>query len=283
MATSPHLRDVIGFEPRPVETGHTTLFALRSDPRFSYCLFVPPGLVRPEAQPRLVVVVHGTGRSTAEARQSFADFARWTGCMILLPVFPAGILGDANRDGYKYLVEGDIRYDRILLDMVREVGETYGRDFRTFALAGYSGGGHFTHRFLLLHPDRLWAASIGAPGSVTLLDPGRDWWVGVRNTRAIFGHDVDLDAIRSVPVHLVVGDADLETWEITHRPGGRHWMVGANDAGRTRPERAERLRASFEAAGVNATLDIAPGVAHDEFKCLEYAKSFLGRIALSEP
>ena len=35
------------------------------------------------------------------------------------------------------------------------------------------GGGHFTHRFLMLQPKRLWAAAIGAPGSVTLLDPTR--------------------------------------------------------------------------------------------------------------
>ena len=29
----------------------------------------------------------------------------------------------------------------------------------------------------MLQPHKLWGVSIGAPGSVTLLDPSRDWWV----------------------------------------------------------------------------------------------------------
>ena len=37
--------------------------------------------------------------------------------------------------------------------------------FQRFALFGYSGGGHFVHRFFMLHPQRLWALSIGAPAA----------------------------------------------------------------------------------------------------------------------
>ena len=256
------------------DLGSTPIFACRNDARFSYCLYVPPGFAAARTAPELIVAMHGTGRSFVEYRNALAEFGRWHNCLVLAPLFPIGVRGDGNRDGFKYMAEDDIRYDRVLLDMVAEVGAKYGRRFDRFALFGFSGGGHFTHRFLMLHPDRLWAASIGAPGSVTLLDPTRDWWVGTRDVEARFGLRIDPAAIARVPVQMVVGAADLETWEITHREGGRHWMPGANDAGRTRPERLASLCRSFEAAGIQVRFDLVPGMAHDGLKAVETVKDF---------
>jgi hypothetical protein len=140
---------------------------------------------------------------------------------------------------------------------------------------GFSGGGHFAHRFAILHPAKLWAASIGAPGSVTLLDSARDWWVGIRDVKQRFGIHFDAAALTRVPVQMIVGEADLETWEITHKPGGTYWMEGANDAGRTRPERLQALKASFESAGVDVRPDLVPGFSHDRLKVLDRVKDFL--------
>ena len=260
------------------DLGSTPIFASRGDARFSYCLYVPPGIAEAKTAPELIVAMHGTGRSFVEYRNALAEFGRWNNCIILAPLFPIGVKGDGNRDGFKYMIEGDIRYDRALIDMVDEVGAKYGRRFDRFALFGYSGGGHFAHRFLMLHPDRLWAASIGAPGSVTLLDPTRDWWVGTRDVAARFGAEIDTAAMARVPVQMVVGGADLETWEITHREGGRHWMPGANDAGRTRPERLASLQRSFEAAGVTVRFDLIPGMAHDGLRAVETVKDFFADV-----
>jgi len=259
---------------RLYDRGRTTIFASRHDPRFSYCLYVPRDLGENDHAPELIVAMHGTGRSFVAYRDSFAAFGRWQNCIVLAPLFPVGVLGDGNRDGFKYLIEGELRYDRLLLAMVEEVGERYGLDFDRFAICGYSGGAHFTHRFLMLHPSRLWAASIGAPGSVTLLDPTRDWWVGTRNVEALFGAPVDTQALARVPVQMVVGAADLETWEITHSEGGRHWMPGANDAGRTRPERLAALKRSFEAAGVTVRFDLVPNMAHDGLRAVPLIEDF---------
>jgi hypothetical protein len=259
------------------DLGHTTVFASSRDPRFAYCLYVPPTIGRGPA-PDLVVAMHGTGRAFISYRDAFAEFGRWNNCIILCPLFPVGVRGDGNRDGFKYMQEAEIRYDEILLSIVEEVGTRYGLDGDRFALFGYSGGGHFTHRFFLLHPERLWAASIGAPGSVTLLDPARDWWVGVRNVKERFGIEIDIEAMLKVPVHMVVGAADLETWEITHREGGKHWMPGANDAGRTRPERLESLRRSFETAGIAVRFDLVPNVPHDGTRVVEHVQNFFADV-----
>ncbi|WP_203236167.1 alpha/beta hydrolase [Methylobacterium crusticola] len=257
--------------------GSTTLYASRFDARFSWLLYVPPDIHDAGPAPELIVSVHGSNRTAADYRDFFAEFARWNRCVVLAPLFPAGVRGDGDRHGYKYVIDGDIRYDAVLLGMVAEVEEKYGLSFPRFALWGFSGGGHFAHRFLLLHPERLWAASIGAPGSVTLLDPDRDWWAGTRGMAALFGREPDIPALRAVAVHMVVGGADLETWEITHRPGTPRYVEGANAAGATRPERLDSLRRSFEAAGIAVAFDLVPGVAHTASVVVRKAQDFLFR------
>ena len=260
------------------DRGPTTVYASHFDPRFSWCAYVPPGLDEPGPAPELVVAVHGTLRDMVNYRALFTDFARWNRCVVLAPLFPVGVLGDGNRDGYKYIAEGDIRYDRVLLAMVEELGDRLGLGFERFALFGFSGGGHFAHRMLLLHPRRLWAVSIGAPGSVTRLDAERDWWVGTRDMRVRFGVGPDVAAMREVAIHMVVGGADRETWEIGHREGGCYWMPGANDAGPTRPDRLKALQDSFAAQGIASTLDIVPGVAHAVSGVVENTKAFFAHV-----
>lgn len=258
--------------------GQTAIFASRTDPRLHMLLYVPPAAADGRKLD-LLVAVHGTGRTSAiDFRDRFSEFGLYHDCAVLCPVFAVGVMGDGARSGYKYIQEGDIRYDLALLAMVEEVAEKYQQDWSRFAIFGFSGGGHFSHRFAILHPEKLWAASIGAPGSVTLLDADRDWWVGVRDLKERFGKPFDAAALAKVPVHMVVGDADLESWEITHKPGSHYWMEGANGAGETRPDRLKSLAASFRDAGADVTLDLVGGVSHDRIKVLGHVKTFLARI-----
>lgn len=252
-------------------TGTTTVFASRADLRFSFSLFVPPSA---GPSTTILVAVHGTGRRMFEMRDSFAEFGRYNDCLVLAPLFPVGPLGDGNSNGYKYILEGDIRYDRILLGMIAEIADRYGVREDRFFLHGFSGGGHFAHRFFYLHPHRLRGVSIGAPGSVTLPTDEHDYWVGCRDLEARFGVSLDIAALRQVPAHLVVGGADTETWEITHKPGVGNWMERANSAGRTRIDRIRTLNGALKDLGVSTRLDILPGVAHESVKAAGAAKAF---------
>ncbi|MCC7271916.1 MAG: alpha/beta hydrolase, partial [Alphaproteobacteria bacterium] len=229
------------------QRGATTVFASKADPRFPYCMYVPQTFDEDPAGHTLIVTVHGTGRTMTVYRDAFAEFCRFNKCLVLSPLFPVGVRGDGNPEGFKYLREGDIRYDEVLLAMVDEVGERLGTRFDRFMMFGFSGGGHFAHRFFYLHPRRLLAVSIGAPGAVTLIDPTRDYWVGTRNLKDVFGIAPDLPAMREVAVQMVVGAADIETWEIDYKPGSVNYMEGINDTGRTRIERNTALRKNFEA------------------------------------
>ncbi|MGO4172942.1 alpha/beta hydrolase [Bosea sp. TAF32] len=256
------------------EYGPTSIYAAKYDPRFPYCLYVPPSLGEGGEKPELIVAMHGTGRGFTGYRDAFSAFARWNNCIILAPLFPIGVMGDGYRDGFKYMREGNLRYDHVLLAIVEEVSERYGIAFDRFGLFGYSGGGHFAHRFLMLQPNKLWGVSIGAPGSVTLLDPTRDWWVGTRDFAELFGQELDIPAMQKVAVQMVVGAADLETWEITHKPGGRNWMPDANHAGATRPERLAKLRDNFAENGIAARLDLVPNTPHDGVKVVPVVEDF---------
>jgi len=255
------------------ETGATTVIALAADPRFSYCLYVPNA---PSERPRaLLAVIHGSYRHFNLHRDQFQDFAEYHNCIIVAPLFPGNLLGDNNLDGFKYLFEGDICYDQVLEQIMEQGAQRYQITDNHFGLVGFSGGAHFAHRFLILRPQRLWGAAIGAPGSVTLLDPGRQWWVGVADTQARFGRQLDLAAIRNVPVQLIVGDEDLETQEITHSPQKRYWVEGANEAGVNRIERLRALERSFIQAGVTVTFNLLPGEGHEAEPVFNASKPFL--------
>lgn len=259
--------------------GATPIFAARCDPRFSYTMYVPERFeLLDHSRTTILVAVHGTGRMQALYRDLFAGFAENRNCIVLAPLFPAGVLGDDNLSGYKYILEGDIRYDLVMLGMLDEVAARFGVSGRKALMFGFSGGAHFTHRFTILHPDRIRAASIGAPGSVTLIDGDSPWWVGVADCEQRFGIRVDPQQFRGLPIHFLVGDADTETWEITFKEGDRNYLPGANSAGRTRGERVRALSQSFSNCGAQVRLDVVPGATHNVTEVVHRTLEFFADV-----
>lgn len=259
--------------------GRTSMYACQVDQRFSYCLYVPESYEEEGATVYpLAVIVHGTNRPAQEYRDRFVDFGEREQCIVLAPLFPCGIIEPGELSNYKYIKFHDIRFDHILLAMVDEVAATYRLRADRFLLHGFSGGGHFAHRFFYLHPRRLLGVSIGAPGVVTLLDEERDWWVGVRDLEQQFGIALDLPGMRDAAVQMVIGGDDTETWEITIEPHHKRWMPGAADAGRTRLDRMESLRASFERHDIAVRHDVVPGIGHNGYELLDPVKAFFSDV-----
>jgi pimeloyl-ACP methyl ester carboxylesterase len=253
------------------DQGLTPYFACGSDQRFSYCLFVPEDYeIDANDQYDLIVLVHGTARWAEHYRSAFAGFCHQHRAIVLAPLFPAGITAPGELSSYKLMRHGDIAYDLVLLDMVAEVTDRYRIRGDQFLMHGFSGGGHFSHRFFYLHPERLLGVSIGAPGIVTLIDFEHDFWVGLRNFEELFGKPLDLSAMRRVPVQLVIGAEDKETWEIRPTPDDSWWMPGAERlAEANRLERMAALRESLEAHGIQCVQDVVSGVGHDGRAMLE--------------
>ena len=122
-----------------------------------------------------------------EFRDHFQDFGEARNTLVLCPLFPVGVSGDGNADGYKYLSEPGIRYDEVLLDMVAEVKERWGRLVRPVRPVRLLGRRAVRQSLPAAPAAVAVGGSLGAPGSVTLVDDRRDWWVGVRDLHERFG------------------------------------------------------------------------------------------------
>lgn len=246
------------------EIGFTPFFAAQADARFSYCLYVPKSYSASSDQRyNLIVLVHGTERSPSSYRHAFSSMAEDTDSIILAPLFPCNTFSDDDFDNYKMILCNGVRYDEILLSMVAEVTTKYRLKNDKFLMFGFSGGGHFTHRFFYLHPQRLQAISIGAPGMVTLLDNGYDFWVGTKNWSSVFGQEINYEALKQVKIQMLVGELDTELWEIGLTPEDELWMPGAELTGPfNRNVKMQALKQNYQSHGLEVEHAIVAGAGH---------------------
>ncbi len=251
--------------------GQSPFIACQADVRFSYCLYVPE-----QPAHTLFVYVHGTERDAAWYRDRLIPFADEYGCIVLSPSFPAGLIEPDDPDNYKNIQFHGIRFDHVLLAMVEEVARRYGLPSERFLLGGFSGGAQFAHRFYYLHPERLLALSIAAPGRVTLLDEQRDWWLGVRDIQAQFGQALNHDALQQVSVQLIVGAADMA--DIPLDRSSPYWMPGVEHIGVNRVERLRQLHRNLLNHRIDASLEIIPGASHQADPLIEHSITFFTSI-----
>lgn len=262
--------------------GATMSFSCRMDPRFSYCLYVPRAYADAGRPPcRLLLAVHGTERANQRLRDLFATFAEQENCIVVAPLFPADLSTDGDIDAYKYLVHGEIRYDLVACDMLDEVAAAYGVRTDDMLVFGFSGGAHFAHRFLYGHARRVRAASIAAPGGITLPDPTQPWWIGVRDFEARFGQPVAWDALADIALHLVVGAEDTNPKGMIQSPAHPYWMPGADALGSTRVARLQHLRDAMKKVNGNVRYEELGGVRHEMAPLVDAAQHFFG--SLSQP
>lgn len=249
------------------------------DARFSASVLMPSPVKRPGPVPA-TVVVHGSLRTPEHFRDAFADYADATGSAIIAPLFPCGIPAPGDTESYKFAVNGGIRYDAILSQLVVDAAARHpGRlTVERFCLFGFSGGGQFVHRFAYLHPRKLVALSIGAPGKVTLLDDSLPWWRGTDGLPCADARGVDLDALRRVPLQYVIGADDDGASGVRTDRDSPHWMPGINDAGSDRMSLLRSFETSAREHGLPLRVDIVPDVAHDGFRLLEPVKHFFAEV-----
>ncbi|HET7615323.1 MAG TPA: hypothetical protein VFK27_00105 [Bacillales bacterium] len=264
------------FTVSDTELGAAPLFACRYDQRFSYYTYTPEGYDRHgKKNYPLVAAVHGTERAAESYRDAFIDFAEEFQVVVLAPLFPAGIIDFGDLDAYKFMKIHGIRFDHVLLAMIDEAAGKYRIAKDKFLLHGFSGGGQFAHRFFCLHPDRLAAVSIGAPGRITYLDDAKKWPFGTADFYEQFGTGLNLKSMREVPVQVIVGEQDTEELNDQSHTSG---FAAGFSGGSTRLARAETLAANYERHGITVKFDQVPGVAHEGFQVLPAVKTFFSGI-----
>ncbi len=224
-----------------------------SDPRFHYWVHIPDDYFDDKDEPYpLMVIIHGTGCRVEGYLDAAMKFADENHMAVLAPVFPGGLMIRDDFSSYKLLSCDGIRYDLALLSMIDDMADRYpGVETEKFYLFGHSGGGQFTNRFLFSHPERLAAAAIGAPGRPTFLNDEEDYYWGVKDFKKYFDKDLDLEAVKRVPVQMIVGELDTK-------------FIGDSPYGTNRLERIKSLKKNFEEHGIYVELEIIPGIEHVE-------------------
>jgi hypothetical protein len=146
------------------------------------------------------------------------------GCPYLIPTFPRPasypeVYTQAlDRNTLLTSLPGLQRIDLQLLAMIddarsRLASKGISVDTKVFML-GFSASGQFTSRFVLLHPDRIKAASIGSPGYGPIVPVGQwkghtlPYQTGIADLEKLIGQKFDVATFRQVPLQIYVGDMD---------------------------------------------------------------------------
>lgn len=222
-------------------------------PPLSYRAFVPTrhGAADRVAVP--LVLVHGRSRAVARQFRAFLPTAIARDVALIAPMFaPDRFAGYQSLAG----LAGPLAARDALLAVLDDVWEHLGVATDLIDLVGYSGGAQFAHRFAMLEPTRVRRVVVAAAGWYTYLDPARGFPSGAGPSPLSGARAVDVEAFLRLPVHVLVGERDVERDAglrtgagIDHRQGSHRltralrWMDHLEDAAQGR---GLMPRASFD-------------------------------------
>jgi pimeloyl-ACP methyl ester carboxylesterase len=221
-------------------------------PNREYFLYVPTAI---SVDARVLVLVHGISRNAIEQMMQFADLASRSNVVLVAPLFSH----EAYR-GYQLVIDRRrrTRADTALIDILDDVTASTGIDTQRAALFGFSGGAQFAHRFAFLYPQRVSECLCFAAGWYTYPDEAAAFPLGFSD-HPMPGGQFDLEGIRKIPFHVMVGAEDLERdASVRSEP--------ALDAvqGETRVVRAERWHEAMRRWGAHSrsSFEALPGLGH---------------------
>ena len=299
-----------------VAHAHTTPYErIPAEPgkRFSYpyYLYVPTELTTAEALTRqhtLLVIPNNTGKISDDFGVHEADALRrmaqvpsivsGLGVAVLMPVFPRP---ESDWKIYTQALDRDSlltpkpeyrRFDLQLIAMIDDararLGNQYGLRFeRRVLMNGFSAQAMFANRFTFMHPDRVKAIAIGAPGGWPIApvaaydEHSLRYPIGVADFREVTGREINMRELRRIPMLIFMGDQD----DNDAVPYGDAYENEDREVifplfGRTPIERWGTARSFYAQAGLNAEFKLYPGVGHtitNEMR--DDMRSFLQRYA----
>jgi len=257
--------------------------------QWPYYLVVPDTY---HSYPVLFVEPNNTGRGDDDpavhddAARSLAEsyelLAAELGGPILVPTFPRPY---TNWQVYTHALDRDTlltdlpgleRVDLQLIAMIdharaRFAGEGVELPEKVW-MNGFSASGMFVNRFTLIHPDRVLAAAIGAPGGWPTA-PVASWSgedlrfpVGIADLADLTGTPFDLEAFRQVPQYIWVGDQDTNDavdFIDGFDPVDQQLIYDLFGDVEYVAERWPVAEEVFDSAGAAAQFRVYPGVGHE--------------------
>lgn len=202
------------------------------------------------------------------------------GTPILAPLFPRPSAPPPDENLYLHALSRTslqtpdaklARVDQQLIAMIDHARERLGRDTNPRVLiTGFSAAGMFANRFAVLHPQRVLAAAIGAPGGwpiapvATAGGRALPYPVGIADVEALTGAAADVAELRRVRFVFVLGDADRNDavpYRDAFSPADEKLIMGS--FGRTPVARWDAARRLYESAGLQARFKLYRGAGHE--------------------
>ncbi len=266
---------------------------------WSYYLYTPASIKKPAV---LMVETNNTGVSDDPAvhdqgaydliafKSTWADML---GVPYLVPVFPRPASDPTmythalDRKTILTTTPGLVRIDLQLIKMVEDARARLAAagisvDARFF-MVGFSAAGSFTSRFVILHPEVVKAASIGAPGFGPIVPVakwnGQDlpYPEGTADLKDLVGVPFALDAFRTVPLQVYVGDEDVNTdpwWNLTNPEVA---LISAAFGGVSLYQRWQEYEAAYNSVSSSSQFVVFPGMGHTYSTLWEYLTEFFER------
>lgn len=279
---------------------------------YPYYLYIPAALRQAEAEKKthsLLVIPNNSGKINDDLAFHEADVKRkmpQVGAFItdklkvvvLMPVFPRPA---TEHNIYTHSLDRDVmltdkkefsRYDLQLLAMIQHAQEKLEKEKikteKQVLMQGYSASGMFVNRFVFLHPDKVKAAAIGAPGGWAIApaakfkDKTLRYPVGTGDFKQVSGKKFDLEKVRRVPIFMILGGKDTNDAV----PMGDAYDKEETDVvmelfGKTPVERWEISKNLYRQAKLNAEFKLYPEADHQMTKEMrDDVLSFIAKYVL---
>ncbi len=185
--------------------GHHDLLIERpanADTPLGYHVFLPPAAAR---RPPLVAV-HGSGRGAVRLFRALLPTCISSGTPLIAPAFTReGFTGYQTLAGQDGPLAAQQTLNRLLEDVCPDLGLATG----TVDLLGYSGGAQFAHRYAMAVPHNVRRLVVCSAGWYTSLEQ-TPYPRGSGASPASGGRPLDVEGFLSIPVHVLVGERDLD-------------------------------------------------------------------------
>jgi len=278
---------------------------------YPYYLYIPTTIQKTNQTNYLLVEGNNSGGVASDdqtvhdaaakkiAEKKDAPLAEALGTPLLVPAFPVPLKYNPGGTGSivmntqgldrSTLLTNDNDLKRLDLQLIAMIDNAIQRLSqrginlqKKVLMDGFSSSGAFANRFIILHPDRIQAATVG-PCMGWPVAPLAEWKgttlnypLGVADLKQIVGKDFDIQTFKSVPLHFYLGDQDPD------QMGGEEqklmFQYGSTAAARF-PE-AEKI---YQSVGCSSQFVLYPGVKHevtsDELK--DIITFFLNHMAAS--
>ncbi len=255
-----------------------------------------PRTARDQSVDAIFIIAHGTpgeNEKAADTAKKFierwTDFAEEHNLILIAPAFDRPRYRAAY-GGYRGLFGRDIGADEFVERLVSAERDNFTITEDKLLLYGHSAGGQFACRFLMMHPDRVQAVILSAPGRYAFPDPAAPWPYGIGRFDRMLVWEKDSSKISKrevvealpaeqitqaamTPIAVLVGADDLEAQP--SRP--------AHD-GATRVELAQQWVRDMKKVAVSQgkqpriTLELIPNVGHNSGRLTPHCQKALREL-----